>query len=307
MKGIKKIFSEPVEYIAKLIFPPPLPLALVPYPSILPQVVPPPVEEVALLNQVHEHVDVPRVDHQHHLTFADQGPAQQSFVEQSCVDQSFVHQPPVEQTYNNQSLVAQQAVEQPNQYQHHSQQVYCQPNPNMGYDADMEDMDEDGPSQSYAAQAQTQEQFAFEQQQRAAFEQQQRAAFEQQQQAAYEQQQQAAYEQQQRYALEAQAQAAMAYQTPAQGYTQEQAPPPYSEQLNNGYANAYNQPQVSLHHRLMCQTLTYVPSFEQPQQFFYSGATAAPAQPAWNEPEFTNTMAQYHQQHVSLDPFFVLQ
>jgi hypothetical protein len=75
----------------------------------------------------------------HLLTFVDQGPAQQSFV-----DQSFVHQPPVEQAFNNQSLVAQQTVEQPNQYQHHSEQVYYQPNPNMGYDADMEDMYEAG-------------------------------------------------------------------------------------------------------------------------------------------------------------------
>ena len=235
MKGIKKIFSEPVEFIAKLIFPPPLPPALVPYPPILPQVVPPPVEEVALPNQAHEQVDVPRGEHQRQLTFADQGPAQQPFVGQPSIvqyehveqsGQSFVHQPPVEQTYNNQSLV----VQQPNQSQYHSQQVYYQPNPNMGYDADMEDMDEDGPSQSYAALVQAQEQATFEQQQRAAFEQQQRAA--------YEQQQQAAYEQQQRYALEAQA--AMAYQ--AQAYGQEQAPPPYSEELKN--ANAYKQPHV---------------------------------------------------------------
>ena len=232
MKGIKKIFSEPVEFIAKLIFPPPLPPALVPYPPILPQVVPPPVEEVAVPNQAHEQVDVPRGEHQRQLTFADQGLAQQSFVGQSSIvqyehveqsGQSFVHQPPVEQTYNNQSLV----VQQPNQSQYHSQQVYCQPNPNMGYDADMEDMDEDGPCQSYAAPVQAQEQ----------------AAFEQQQHAVYEQQQQVAYEQQQRYALEAQA--AMAYQAQAQAYAQEQAPPPYSEELNN--ANAYNQPHVSLH------------------------------------------------------------
>ena len=240
MKGIKKIFSEPVEFIAKLIFPPPLPLALVPYPPILPQVVSHPVEEVALPNQAHEQVDVPRGEHQRQLTFADQGPAQQPFVGQSSIvqyehveqsGQSFVHQPPVEQTYNNQSFVVQQS----NQSQYHSQQVYCQPNPNMGYDADMEDMDEDGPSQSYVAPVQVQEQAAFEQQQRAAFEQQQRAV--------YEQQQQAAYEQQQRYALEAQA--AMAYQAQAQAYAQEQAPPPYSEELNSG--NAYRQPHVSLH------------------------------------------------------------
>ncbi|KIJ99884.1 hypothetical protein K443DRAFT_679637 [Laccaria amethystina LaAM-08-1] len=289
MKGIKKIFSEPVEFIAKLIFPPPLPPALVPYPLILPQVVPPPVEEVALPNQAHEQVDVPRVERQHQLRFADQGPAQELFV-----DQSFDHQRPVEQTYDDQSVVAQQTVEQPNQYQH---QVYYQPNPNIGYDADMEDMDEDGPSQSYATQVQVQEQVAFEQQQRAAFEQQQQAAFEQQQaayeqqqqasfeqqqRAAYEQQQQAACEQQQRYALEAQAQAAMAYQGQAQAYTQEQAPPPYSVELKNGCANAYNQP--------------------QPQQFFYSGATSAPAQPAWNGAEIINTMAQYHQQNEYYQP-----
>jgi hypothetical protein len=174
MKEIKKIFSEPVEFIAKLIFPPPLPPALVPYPLILPQVVPPPVEEVALPNQAHEQVDVPRVERQHQLRFADQGPAQELFV-----DQSFDHQRPVEQTYDNQSVVAQQTVEQPNQHQNHSGQVYYQPNPNIGYDADMEDRDEDGPSQSYAAQVQVREQVAFEQQQRAAFGQQ--AAFEQQQ------------------------------------------------------------------------------------------------------------------------------
>lgn len=273
MNGIKKIFSRPLRFVAKLIFPPPPPPALEPYPRILPlpRVVPPPVEEVALPNHAHDQVDVPQVEHQHQLTSADQGPFQQTFVEQasvvqnvpveqSFVGQSFVHQPPVEQTYNNHSFVA--PVEQPNQYQQQSEQVYYQPNPSVGYEADMEDMDEDGPSQSYAAQAQAQQQAAFEQQQRAAFEQQQQAAF--------EQQQQAAYEQQQRYLLEAQAQAAMAHQAQAQAYAQNQAPPPYSEELNNGYANAYNQPQ-------------------HPQQFIYPGATSAPAQPAWNEAGFINT------------------
>ena len=48
-----------------------------------------------------------RVEHQHQITFADQGLAQQSFV-QSSIRQSFIHQPPVQRTYNSQSLVVQQ-------------------------------------------------------------------------------------------------------------------------------------------------------------------------------------------------------
>ena len=76
MKGIKKIFSEPVEFIAKVLnLPSASPFRSGALPGHLPQVVPPHVMEVALPNQAHEEVGMPRVEHQHQLTFAEQGPA----------------------------------------------------------------------------------------------------------------------------------------------------------------------------------------------------------------------------------------